>query len=97
MADDFIPLNQSTPVQARWQGQGKTQNNQSGYQNNWQQRNQRRRGQYNRWGNNSQYNNSFGSDCNSSSYGHDNKSNIDPYLHPSMLKDPWEHLRQQKQ
>ncbi|XP_039749328.1 uncharacterized protein LOC120626100 [Pararge aegeria] len=82
MADDFIPLNQSTPVQGRWQS--KNQHNQNGYQNNWQQRNQRRRGQHNRWGNNSQHSNSFGSDCNSS-YGRDNKSNIDVYLHPSML------------
>lgn len=52
MSDDFIPLNQSTPVQDRWQGR-----NQNSFQNNRQQNFQRRRGHYNnRWGNNSSRN-----------------------------------------
>lgn len=31
-----------------------------------------------------------------SSYGRENTS-IDAYLHPSMMKDPWAHLRKDKQ
>ncbi|KAJ0179752.1 hypothetical protein K1T71_004343 [Dendrolimus kikuchii] len=57
---------------------------------------QRRGGHHNshQWGNNSR-NNSYRSDSNSnSSFGQDNKSNIDAYLHPSMLQDPWASLRQ---
>lgn len=58
MSDDFIPLNQSTPVQNSWQRRNQNQNSsqQNRHQNNY----QRRRGHYNnRWGNNSTRN-SFG-------------------------------------
>ncbi|CAH2107083.1 unnamed protein product [Euphydryas editha] len=94
MSDDFIPLNQSTPVRRRWQDKSLQP---GGYQNNWQQKNhKRKRHTQKHWAHNSQYSNSFGSDCNSS---HDkgNKSNIDAYLHPSMLKDPWENLQPKTQ
>ncbi|KAL0840171.1 hypothetical protein ABMA28_015463 [Loxostege sticticalis] len=90
MADDFIPLNQSTPVQGKWQN--RNQSYRGHQQNNRFQNNQRRGGHNNRWGNNSQRNSSYGSDSNSS-FGQD-KSSIDAYLHPSMLQDPWAHLRQ---
>lgn len=56
MSDGFIPLNQSTPVQNKWQP-GKQQN-QRNYQNNRFQNGHRRSG-YNRWGNNSR-NSTFG-------------------------------------
>ncbi|CAK1604456.1 unnamed protein product [Parnassius mnemosyne] len=94
MSDDFIPLNQSTPVHERWAGRIQNQNS---FQNNRHQNYQRRRGHNynNRWGNNSSRS-SFGSDSNSS-YGRDSKSNIDAYLHPSMLQDPWAQLRQRKE
>lgn len=60
MSDDFIPLNQSTPVQGRWQQKGHSQQN--SYQNNWQQKNNRRRqGRHQKgWSNNSHQSNSFG-------------------------------------
>lgn len=89
MSDGFIPLNQSTPVQNKWQP-GKQQN-QRNYQNNRFQNGHRRSG-YNRWGNNSR-NSTFGSDSNNS-YNTDNGPSIDAYLHPSMLEDPWAQLRQ---
>ncbi|CAH0728924.1 unnamed protein product, partial [Brenthis ino] len=93
MSDDFIPLNQSTPVQGKWQNRSQ----QGSYQNNWHKKTQQRRGHHQKhWGNNSQHSNSFVSDG-SSSYSRENKSNIDAYLHPSMLKDPWEHLRKDTQ
>ncbi|XP_063361581.1 uncharacterized protein LOC134650555 [Cydia amplana] len=95
MSDDFIPFNQSTPMQGKWQDRKQNQS-QPRYQNNrFQNGNRRGSGYNNRWANNSQRNSSFGSDSNSS-FGRD-KSNIDAYLHPSMLKDPWEHLRQASQ
>ncbi|VVC93540.1 unnamed protein product [Leptidea sinapis] len=91
MSDNFIPLNQSTPTQNRWNNRSQ---NHSGYQNNWQQSGNRRRGPQ-RWQNNTHRNNSFGSDSNSS-FGRDQRNSIDAYLHPSMLQDPWAHLRQKE-
>lgn len=58
MADDFIPLNQSTPVQGKWQN--RNQSYRGHQQNNRFQNNQRRGGHNNRWGNNSQRNSSYG-------------------------------------
>ena len=60
MSDDFIPLNQSTPVQGKWQN--RTNGNQhNSYRNTWPKKNQHRRGHYqNNWHNHSQHSNSFG-------------------------------------
>ncbi|XP_052750517.1 uncharacterized protein LOC128200606 [Galleria mellonella] len=89
MSDNFIPLSQSTPVHGKWSAQNHNQR----YQNNRHHNGQRRGGYNNRWSNGSQRNNSYESGSNSS-YGQDSRSNIDAYLHPSMLQDPWSQLRQ---
>ncbi|RVE52485.1 hypothetical protein evm_002879 [Chilo suppressalis] len=91
MSDDFIPLNQSTPVRGRWQNRNQNQR----FPNSPYQQNRSRRGghNHNRWSSNSQRNSSFGTDSNCS-YGQENQSSIDAYLHPSMLEDPWAKLRQ---
>ncbi|KAI8429146.1 hypothetical protein MSG28_007693 [Choristoneura fumiferana] len=94
MSDDFIPFNQSTPMQGKWQDRRRSSNQRfQSFQNyRFQNGNRRGNGHNNRWGNNSQRNSSYGSESNSS-YTRNNKSNIDDYLHPSMLQDPWAHLR----
>ncbi|CAH3827135.1 uncharacterized protein LOC123708402 [Pieris brassicae] len=88
MADDFIPLNQSTPVQDRWNGRNHNGYNKTVHQQN----NNYRRNSNQKWMNNSHRSISFGSESNSS-YTRDTKISIDAYLHPSMLQDPWAHLR----
>ncbi|KAJ8731831.1 hypothetical protein PYW08_014561 [Mythimna loreyi] len=89
MSDNFIPLNQSTPVQNRWQ-QDKGQ--QQRYNNRQQQGGKWRGGQnHNNW--NNSRNSSYGSISSNNSFSHE-RHNIDSYLHPSMLQDPWASLRQ---
>lgn len=95
MSDDFIPINHSTPVRGSpcWH-QGRNQNQKKYYNNHYQNGNgQRRGGGYNNKRGNVSRNSSFESESNGS-YGQDNKNNIDAYLHPSMLQDPWANLRQ---
>ncbi|KAM3961641.1 uncharacterized protein ACR2FA_003480 [Aphomia sociella] len=89
MSDDFIPLNQSTPVHGKWPSRNHNQR----FQNYRYQNGSRRGGYNNRWSNSSQRNNSYGSDSNSS-FGQDSRNSIDAYLHPAMLQDPWSQLRQ---
>ncbi|CAH0749511.1 unnamed protein product [Diatraea saccharalis] len=94
MSDDFIPLNQSTPVHGKWPRRNQNQRHYT--RNNRYQHIGPRRSVHNqnRWSNNSMRNSSFGTDSNCS-YGQDtNQSSIDAYFHPSMLEDPWEKLRQ---
>ncbi|KAI5636388.1 hypothetical protein NE865_10891 [Phthorimaea operculella] len=102
MSDDFIPLNQSTPTGNKWQNQGRINNR--GIHGNYNQQNQshnqsgfRRGSNFNRRGNHSQRNSSYGSDsANNSSYSQDGPP-IDAYIHPAMLQDPWEPLRRKMQ
>lgn len=91
MSDDFIPLSQSTPVHQRWQP---ARNHHQRYNNhlNQNQNGQRRGGHNNKWSNNSR--SSYESNSSNTSYGQDSRNNIDAYLHPSMLQDPWAKLRQ---
>uniref|UniRef100_A0A2H1WXI3 SFRICE_039848 n=1 Tax=Spodoptera frugiperda TaxID=7108 RepID=A0A2H1WXI3_SPOFR len=92
MSDNFIPLNQSTPVQNRWQ------------HNNSQNQRYKGRGGGNRGGRNNSWNNSrssYGSNSSNTSYGTGNHSpqhdrfNVQAYIHPSMLQDPWAELRRE--
>lgn len=86
MSDNFIPLNQSTPVQSRWQ---QDRNQQQQRFNNRQPHGQIHN-QHNNWRNSSR--SSYESNSSNNSYGQE-RSNIDAYLHPSMMQDPWADLR----
>ncbi|XP_075971169.1 uncharacterized protein LOC142973387 [Anticarsia gemmatalis] len=88
MSDDFIPLNQSTPVQQKWQP---ARNHHQRFNN----QNQNSSGQ---WGP-KRHNNKWGKNNSRSSFegNTSNSINIDDYLNPSMLEDPWARLRQQNQ
>ncbi|KAH9645268.1 hypothetical protein HF086_000431 [Spodoptera exigua] len=91
MSDNFIPLNQSTPVHNRWQ------------QNNSQNSRYKGRGGGNRGGRNNSWNNSrnsFGNNSSNTSYNANNspqqeRFNVEAYIHPSMLQDPWAELQRE--
>nr|XP_049702951.1 probable basic-leucine zipper transcription factor N [Helicoverpa armigera] len=85
MSDNFIPLNQSTPVQSRWQ---QDRNQQQRFNNR--QPNGNIHNQHNNFRNSSR--SSHESNTSNNSYGQA-RINIDEYLHPAMMQDPWANLR----
>ncbi|CAB3243099.1 unnamed protein product [Arctia plantaginis] len=91
----FIPLNQSTPVQQRYREPIRNRQRYQNYNFNHSPYTQRGSVHNNRWSNHSR--SSYSSNSSNNSCGQENRTNIDAYLDPSMLQDPWESLRQKSQ